>query len=80
MSFGDEDYPGTPRAKDKSCNIRPQTTARSKPRRTGRSPRSRCIRFMGVVGGDVASPGRVPEPTTLVLLLIGGAVLVRSRR
>lgn len=81
LSFGDEDYPDTPRAKDKSCNI-PASDYGEIEAQTDWTLATDGDSFGSWTssGGDVASPGRVPEPTTLVLLVIGGAALVRSRR
>jgi predicted extracellular nuclease len=79
LSYGDQDYPGTPRTNGKSCNIPASdygfTTAQT----------SWTLASTGDIygswtstGGDVGSPGRVPEPATLVFLAL--AVISLHRR
>ncbi len=78
LSYGDQTYPGTVRTQNMSCNI-PTTDYGH-----GVVQTSWVLATVGDAygswmssGGDIASPGMVPEPTTLVLLLAGGLLLGR---
>jgi uncharacterized protein len=80
LAYGDQTYPGTPRTQNRSCNI-PATDYDFTVAQTtwvlagdgdeyGSWPSS---------GFDVGSPGRIPEPTALTLLVLGGLALARQR-
>ena len=78
LAYGDQTYPGTVRTQAKSCNIPAGdygfTTAQT----------TWVLATVGDVygswasaGGDIGSPGRVPEPSTLVFLALGAIALHR---
>jgi predicted extracellular nuclease len=80
LSYGDQDYPGTVRTQNKSCNI-PATDYGFTEAQT-----SWVLAAVGdaygswmSAGGDIASPGIIPEPTALVLLVAAGVLLGRRR-
>jgi hypothetical protein len=81
LSYGDQTYPGTPRTQYKSCNIPATDYGYTVAQTTwvlaevGDSYGS-----WASSGGDVASPGIVPEPTSLVLFGFCGLALVRRCR
>jgi predicted extracellular nuclease len=81
LSYGDEDYPGTPRTQNASCNI-PAADYGYTVAQTDWVLATVGDSFGSwtSAGGDIASPGQVPEPTSLLLLLAGGLVMVRRRR
>ncbi len=81
LSFGDQNYPGTPRTQNKSCNI-PATDYGYTVAQT-----TWVLAAVGdqygswaSAGGDVASPGIVPEPSALALLALYGMTIARRRR
>lgn len=78
LSYGDETYPGTPRARDASCNI-PATDYGYTVAQTDWVIATVEDSFGSWIssGGDTASPGRVPEPAALVLVLVGGLMIGR---
>lgn len=80
LTYGDEDYPGTPRTKDASCNI-PAAGYAAVLAQTDWTLATVGDAFGSweSAGGDIASPGVVPEPVTLLLLLVGGLTIVRRR-
>lgn len=78
LSFGDQTYAGTPRTQNKSCNI-PASDYGFTEAQTGWVLASAGDSYgsWASASGDIASPGVVPEPATLVLLGLG---LVVARR
>lgn len=80
LSFGDETYAGTPRAKDTSCNI-PAVDYGETVAQVDWSLATVGDAFGSYMsaGGDIASPGRIPEPTSLALLIVGGLMIGRRR-
>ena len=81
LAFGDEVYAGTPRTKDASCNI-PATDYGYTIAQTSWTLASVGDSFGSWMssGGDIASPGVVPEPATFVLFLVSGLLIGRHRR
>lgn len=82
LSYGDQTYPGTVRTQNASCNIPLEDYGLTVVQT------SWVLATVGDVygswassGGDIASPGiaPIPEPTTLIALLLGGFVLARRR-
>ena len=81
LAYGDEDLPGTPRARDASCDI-PASDYGYIEAQTSWTLATVGDSFGSWMstGGDIGSPGQVvPEPTALVLLLAGGLALSRRR-
>ncbi len=84
LSYGDQDYPGTVRTQLKSCNVPANGygfTAAQLP------AAGWVLASIGDAYGswqgannDIASPGLVPEPATLILFVLGMVGLVRRRR
>ena len=81
LAYGDEDYPGTVRTRDASCNI-PATDYGYTVVQSSwvLATAGDAYGSWTSANGDVASPGRVPEPATLSLCLLGGLFLARRRR
>ena len=83
LSFGDEDYPGTPRAKDASCNIPATDYGFDVAQPTWElAVVGDDFGSWASLGGDVGSPGvaPIPEPATVVLLVLGGLLSARRGR
>jgi len=80
LSYGDENYPGTPRAQNASCNI-PATDY-------GYTEAQTSWELVTVgdaygswmsAGGDIGSPGCVPEPAAFGLLAVSWLLVGRRR-
>jgi uncharacterized protein len=84
LSYGDQTYPGSPRTQGASCNIPATdydyTIVRLK-------SEGWVLAYVGdeygswaSTGGDVGTPGRLPEPATAILLFTAGLLMFRVRR
>ncbi len=81
LTYGDQSFLGTPRTQYKSCNI-PATDYGFTTAQT-----SWVLATVGdaygswaSTGGDIGSPGRIPEPMTMGLLAAGALLGLRRRR
>ena len=80
LTFGDEDYAGTPRTKDASCSIPASDYGFTLAQTTWvLSEVGDAYGSWTSAGGDIASPGQVPEPASFALVLLGVAVIGRRR-
>ncbi|HNQ23987.1 MAG TPA: lamin tail domain-containing protein [Phycisphaerae bacterium] len=80
LSYGDQDHPGTPRTQNRSCNI-PGTDYGYDVAQTTWVLASDGDEYGSwkSAGFDTGSPGQLPEPATLALLLAGGLLVGRRR-
>jgi predicted extracellular nuclease len=80
LAYGDQTYPGTVRTQNKSCNIPAADYGYTVVQTTWTlATVGDAYGSWASSGGDVASPGQVPEPATLALLAMGAISLIRRR-
>lgn len=84
LAYGDQTYPGSIRTQNVSCNIPAAdygyTTVRTIAQGWVAATVGDAYGSWSSTGGDIGSPGRVPEPITVALMTLGGAVLLGRRR
>ena len=80
LAYGDQVYPGTVRTQYVSCNIPASDYGYTVVQE------SWVLAYVGdeygswmSFGGDIGSPGIIPEPAALALLLTGGLLAIRRR-
>ncbi len=81
LAYGDQSYPGTVRTQNKSCNI-PAADYGYTVAQTSWTLASAGDAYGSWTssGGDIGSPGQIPEPATAALLSLGAICLIRRRR
>ncbi len=81
LTYGDEDYSGTVRTQNQGCNI-PAADYGYTVVQTGWELATVGVAYGSWTSsrGEIGSPGQVPEPATLVLLVGGLALLARPKR
>lgn len=81
LSYGDQTYSGTIRTQNASGNIPASDYEYAAPQTSWvLATVGDAYGSWASAGGDIASPGQVPEPATLALLAGGLALLARRRR